>query len=242
MEKKQNDEQVAYQTESISEEKKPGFISLDKFYDELSEEAMVARSKEFYKLMKRRRTVRHFSPRPVPKNIIENALKTAGTAPNGANLQPWHFAVAESEEVKKRIREAAEEEEREFYNNRAPDEWLDKLAPLGTDENKPFLETAPYLIAVFAQSYGIDQDGNKQKHYYVKESVGIACGMLITALHNSGLATLTHTPSPMGFLNDILGRPSNERPYLLIVTGYPAENAEVPDIKKKPLEKISSFH
>ena len=242
MKRKQTDEQVANQTESTSEEKKPGFISLDKFYDELSEDAMVARSKEFYKLMKRRRTVRHFSSRPVPKKIIENALKTAGTAPNGANLQPWHFAVAESDEVKKKIREAAEEEEREFYANRAPDEWLDKLAPLGTDEHKPFLEIAPYLIAVFAQSYGIDSEGNKIKHYYVKESVEIACGILITALHNAGLATLTHTPSPMGFLNDIMDRPSNERPYLLVVTGYPAEDAEVPDITKKSLQEISSFH
>lgn len=227
-------------TESAQGHKR--FISLSEFYNELSLDEMKKRSQEFYDLMKRRRSVRDFSSRPVPSEIIEYALMTAGTAPNGANLQPWHFAVAHSTDIKKRIRKAAEEEEREFYNNRAPDEWLDKLAPLGTDENKPFLETAPYLIAVFAQSYGIDQDGNKQKHYYVKESVGIACGMLITALHNSGLATLTHTPSPMGFLNDILGRPSNERPYLLIVTGYPAENAEVPDIKKKPLEKISSFH
>jgi nitroreductase len=242
MEKKQTDEQVANQTESTSEKNKTGFISLDKFHKELPEDAMVARSKEFYNLMKRRRTVRHFSPRPVPKNIIENAIKTAGTAPNGANLQPWHFAVAESEEVKKRIREAAEEEEREFYANRAPDEWLDKLAPLGTDEHKPFLEIAPYLIAVFTQSYGLDSGGNKIKHYYVKESVGIACGMLITALHNAGLVTLTHTPSPMGFLNDIMDRPSNERPYLLVVTGYPAEDAIVPDITKKSLSEFSSFH
>lgn len=219
-----------------------GFISLSELYNELSQNEMKRRSETFYKLMKRRRSVRDFSPRPVPLEIIENALMTAGTAPNGANLQPWHFAVAESEQVKKRIREAAEEEEREFYANRAPDEWLDKLAPLGTDEHKPFLEIAPYLIAVFAQSYGVDSGGNKIKHYYVKESVGIACGMLITALHNAGLATLTHTPSPMGFLNDIMDRPSNERPYLLVVTGYPAENAEVPDIAKKSLGEISSFH
>src|SRR6056297_1015250 len=218
------------------------FISLSEFYNELSQDEMKRRSQEFFDLMKRRRSVRDFSSRPVPLEIIENALMTAGTAPNGANLQPWHFAVAESPGIKKKIREAAEEEERAFYNDRAPDEWLDKLAPLGTDEHKPFLETAPYLIAVFAQSYGLDPAGNKQKHYYVKESVGIACGMLITALHNSGLATLTHTPSPMGFLNEILDRPSNERAYLLIVTGYPSESAEVPDIRKKTLKRISSFH
>jgi len=219
-----------------------GFISLSEFYNELPPDDMKRRSEEFLELMKNRRSVRDFSSRPVPVEIIENAILTAGTAPNGANLQPWHFAVARSSEIKQKIREAAEEEERAFYNDRAPDEWLDKLAPLGTDEHKPFLETAPYLIAVFAQSYGIDTEGNKQKHYYVKESVGIACGMLITALHNAGLTTLTHTPSPMGFLNEIMGRPSNERPYLLVVTGFPAENATVPDITKKSLGEIATFH
>ena len=219
-----------------------GFVSLSEFYWELPEEVMVDKSKEFYDLMKRRRSVRDFSSRPVDREIIENAILTAGTAPNGANLQPWHFAVARSSDIKQKIRKAAEEEERAFYNDRAPDEWLDKLAPLGTDEHKPFLETAPYLIAVFAQSYGIDRDGNKQKHYYVKESVGIACGLLITALHNAGLATLTHTPSPMGFLNEIFDRPSNERPYLLVVTGYPAEDTLVPDITKKTIDEIVTFH
>lgn len=217
------------------------FIPVTEYYSELPVTEMTRRTEAFYQLMKRRRSVRDFSSRDVPHEIIENAILTAGTAPNGANLQPWHFAVAQSSDIKKKIREAAEEEEREFYTNRAPDEWLERLAPLGTDEHKPFLETAPYLIAVFAQSYGFDQDGNKQKHYYVKESVGIACGFLIASLHNAGLATLTHTPSPMGFLNEIMGRPSNERPFLLLVTGYPAEGAEVPDISKKPLDEIATF-
>ncbi|WP_445263743.1 nitroreductase family protein [Rhodohalobacter sp. 8-1] len=203
---------------------------------------MKQRSKEYYELMKRRRSVRDFSKRPVPVEIIKHAIRTAGTAPNGANLQPWHFAVVQSADIKKRIREAAEEEEKAFYNDRAPDEWLDKLAPLGTDEHKPFLETAPYLIAVFAQSYGVDKHGKKQKHYYVKESVGIACGFLISALHNAGLATLTHTPSPMGFLNDILNRPSYERPFLLLVTGYPSDEAKVPLITKKSMSSLATFH
>ena len=242
MKKNQSDEQMATQKQKTSSQKKGDFVSLSDFYQEYPEETMVSRSEAFYKQIKRRRSVRDFSSRPVPVEIIENALKAAGTAPNGANLQPWHFAVAQSNAIKKKIREAAEEEERAFYEERAPDEWLDRLAPLGTDEHKPFLETAPYLIAVFAQSYGVDQEGNKIKHYYVKESVGIACGMLITALHHAGLATLTHTPSPMKFLNKILDRPSNERPYLLVVTGYPAEGAIVPDINKKPLDEISSFY
>lgn len=242
MEKNQSDEQMSTQKQKASSQKKGDFVSLSEFYQEFPEKTMVSRSQEFYIQMKRRRSVRDFSSRPVPVDIVENALKAAGTAPNGANLQPWHFAVAQSSDIKKRIREAAEEEERAFYKERAPDEWLDKLAPLGTDEHKPFLETAPYLIAVFAQSYGVDGVGNKIKHYYVKESVGIACGMLITALHHAGLATLTHTPSPMKFLNEILDRPSNERPYLLVVTGYPADGALVPDISKKPLDEISSFH
>lgn len=224
-----------------SAEASDGFISLSRFYKEYPQDEMEKRSERFYDLMKCRRSVRDFSSRAVPREIIENVLMTAGTAPNGANLQPWHFAVAESAAIKKRIRVAAEEEERAFYGGRAPDEWLDKLAPLGTDENKPFLESAPYLIAVFSQSYGFDSRGNKQKHYYVKESVGIACGMLITALHNAGLATLTHTPSPMGFLNEIFERPANERPFLLLVTGYPDENAKVPDITKKKLDGIASF-
>ena len=173
--------------------------------------------------------------------MIETCLRTAGTAPNGANLQPWHFVVVADPAVKRRIRVAAEAEEREFYSSRAPQEWLDALAPLGTDAAKPFLETAPYLIAIFAQSYGLLPDGRKVKHYYVAESVGIATGFLIAALHHAGLATLTHTPSPMGFLNEILQRPPHERPYLLLVVGYPADDAQVPAITKKPLDEIATF-
>jgi len=217
------------------------FIPYNRFYHEYSAETMKKRAEEFYRLIKSRRTVRDFSSRAVPREIIEHAILAAGTAPNGANMQPWHFVVVQNRETKKEIRKAAEEEEKAFYNERAPEEWLEKLAPLGTDEHKPFLEDAPYLIAVFSQNYGIDENGQMEKHYYVKESVGIACGFLITALHHAGLATLTHTPSPMGFLNQILGRPSSERPFLLLVAGYPAEDAMVPDISKKPLEQIATF-
>ena len=211
-------------------------------YEEYPVKKMRERARSFYNDMRRRRTVRDFSDRDVPREIIEDCIKTAGTAPNGANKQPWHFSVVSDPNVKKEIREAAEEEEREFYENRATEEWLEALAPLGTDPNKPFLEDAPYLIAIFSQSYGIDDQGEKETHYYVKESVGIATGMLITAIHNAGLASLTHTPSPMGFLNEILGRPDNERPFLLLVVGYPAENVKVPDISKKSLDEIASFH
>ncbi|MCA9979854.1 MAG: nitroreductase family protein [Anaerolineales bacterium] len=202
---------------------------------------MQAQAAAFYADMKRRRTVRDFSDRAVPRDIIENCLRTAGTAPNGANQQPWHFVVVQDPAIKREIRVAAEEEERAFYHGRASEEWLDALAPLGTDEHKPFLETAPYLIAIFAQSYGLGASGEKIKHYYATESVGIATGFLITALHQAGLATLTHTPSPMKFLNQILHRPSNERPFLLLVVGYPAENTAVPDISKKPLNEIATF-
>lgn len=185
--------------------------------------------------------MREFSGRPVPRDIIETALKAAGTAPSGANLQPWHFAVVSGAETKKKIRVAAEVEEREFYSHRASPEWLAALEPLGTDSDKPFLETAPYLIAVFLQKFGSLSDGRKVKHYYPVESTGLATGILITALHRAGLVTLTHTPSPMKFLNEILGRPKSERPFLLLVTGYPAEDAEVPDIERKPLEEFTSF-
>ncbi len=202
---------------------------------------MRARAREFYVELRRRRTVRDFSDRPVPREIIEHALLAAGTAPSGANLQPWHFVVVGDPELKRRIREAAEAEEREFYEHRAPQEWLEALAPLGTDEHKPFLETAPWLIAIFARSYGLRADGTKVKHYYATESVGIATGMLITALHHAGLVTLTHTPSPMGFLNDLLDRPRNERPFLLLVVGHPAEGVEVPAITRKPLGEIATF-
>lgn len=210
-------------------------------YREYSVAEMQTRAAEFYEEIKRRRTVRHFSDRPVPRDIIENCLLAAGTAPNGANQQPWHFAVVSDPEIKAKIREAAEEEERAFYGGRASEEWLDALSHLGTDANKPFLEIAPYLIVVFAQSYGLDAAGNKVKHYYATESVGIATGMLITAVHHAGLVSLTHTPSPMKFLNEILGRPVNERPFLILVVGYPAEDVQVPVITKKPLDEIASF-
>lgn len=202
---------------------------------------MKRRSAEFYADMRRRRTVREFSDRPVPREIIEDCLRAAGTAPNGANMQPWHFVVVSDPELKRKIRLEAEKEEHEFYHRIAPPEWLEALAPLGTDENKPFLETAPHLIVIFAQSHGVLPDGRKVKHYYAQESVGIAAGILITAIHHAGLASLTHTPSPMGFLNGILGRPPHERPFLVLVVGYPAADARVPAITKKPLEEIATF-
>jgi nitroreductase len=210
-------------------------------YREYPVEEMRARLQEFYDDIARRRTVREFSDRPVPRDIIETALQAAGTAPSGANLQPWHFAVVSGAATKKKIREAAEAEEREFYEHRASEEWLAALAPLGTDADKPFLETAPYLIAVFLQKYGELADGRKVKHYYPTESTGLATGILITALHRAGLATLTHTPSPMKFLNEILGRPKSERPFLLLVAGYPADDARVPDIRRKELDEFTSW-
>lgn len=215
-------------------------VPLD-MYREFSPEEMQQRVEAFYADIDRRRTVREFSDRPVPKEIIETALKAANTAPSGANLQPWHFVVVSGAETKKKIREAAEAEEREFYEHRASDEWLEALKPLGTDDQKPFLETAPYLIAVFLQKYGELPDGRKVKHYYPAESTGLATGMLITALHRAGLATLTHTPSPMKFLNEILDRPKSERPFLLLVVGYPADNARVPDIRRKSLDEFTSW-
>jgi nitroreductase len=202
---------------------------------------MEERAQAFLEELRRRRTVRDFSDRPVPRKVIETCILAAGTAPNGANHQPWHFAVVADPEVKKTIREAAEEEEKEFYSGRAPKEWLKALEPLGTNEEKPFLERAPYLIVIFGESYAVGEDGNKEKNYYVMESVGIATGMLITAIHRAGLVSLTHTPSPMGFLNEILGRPKNERAFLILVVGYPETDATVPDIEKKPLEQICTF-
>jgi nitroreductase len=202
---------------------------------------MRQRAAAFREAMARRRTVRQFSDRAVEREVIDNCLLVAGSAPSGANLQPWHFVVVSDPAIKTQIRDGAEKEEREFYHGRAPQEWLDALAPLGTDDQKPFLETAPYLIAIFAQSYGVLPDGRKVKNYYVQESVGIATGMLITAIHHAGLVSLTHTPSPMGFLNAILNRPPNEKPYLLLVVGYPADGAVVPDIGKKPLDQIATF-
>lgn len=202
---------------------------------------MRERAAAFREAMARRRTVRQFSERSIDREVIDHCLLVAGSAPSGANLQPWHFVVVSDPAIKKQIREGAEHEEREFYHGRAPQEWLDALAPLGTDDQKPFLDTAPYLIAIFAQSYGVLPDGRKVKNYYVQESVGIATGMLITAIHHAGLVSLTHTPSPMGFLNAILNRPPNEKPYLLLVVGYPAEGAMVPDITKKSLAEIATF-
>ncbi len=219
---------------------KPGFVPLTD-YREYPVEEMLARSAAFNTEMQRRRTVRHFSDRPVPRRVIENCLRAAGSAPSGANMQPWHFVVVSDPEVKRRIREGAEKEEHEFYTRRAPAEWLEALAALGTDEHKPFLETAPYLIAVFVRSYELDERGRKVKHYYATESVGLATGLLVAAVHHAGLASLTHTPSPMRFLNEILGRPANERPFLLLVVGYPAEDALVPDIRRKPLAEIATF-
>ena len=210
-------------------------------YTELLPDAMRERAAEFRAELQRRRTVREFSSRPVPREIIEDCLLAAGTAPSGANLQPWHFVVVSDPALKHEIRVAAEREEHDFYNGKAPQEWLDALAPLGTDEHKDFLETAPYLIVVFAQTYGLLPDGRKVKHYYVQESVGIATGMLITGLHHAGLASLTHTPNPMGFLNRLLGRPSHERAFLVLVVGYPAEGATVPAITKHQLGEIATF-
>lgn len=210
-------------------------------YQEYAPDEMRSRLGAFYKNMNRRRTVREFSDRPVPREIIDQALLTAGTAPSGANLQPWHFAVVTGAETKRKIRVAAEEEEKEFYEHRASAEWLQALEPLGTNTNKPFLEIAPCLIAVFLQKYGYLPDGKKVKHYYPVESTGLATGFLIAALHQAGLVCLTHTPSPMGFLNEILGRPKHERPFLLLVTGFPAKDATVPDIKRKALEEFTSL-
>jgi len=218
----------------------PELIPLSE-YEELPVEEMKRRAAELYRELRKRRTVREFSERPVSREILEHCLLTAGTAPSGANQQPWHFVVVSDPALKKRIREAAEAEEREFYGGRAPDEWLEALSPLGTDENKPFLEEAPCLIVIFAQNHGLRADGSKVKHYYVTESVGIATGMLIAAVHNAGLVSLTHTPSPMGFLNEILGRPSHERAFLILVVGYPEEGARVPKITKKELPEIATF-
>lgn len=210
-------------------------------YVEHPAEEMHARAHAFADFVSLRRTVRDFSDRPVLRSVIENCLRAAGSAPSGANMQPWHFVVVSSPEIKRQIRLAAEKEEREFYATRATPEWLEALEPLGTDADKPFLETAPYLIAIFSQKFHVDKSGKQVRHYYVPESVGIATGILITALHHAGLATLTHTPSPMGFLNKILGRPSHEKPFLLLVTGYPAQDASVPDISRKNLSEIATF-
>jgi iodotyrosine deiodinase len=214
-------------------------IPLD--FKRLSTDEMLESSKEFFTQMNKRRTVREFSSEDVPEEVIMNAIRTAGTAPSGANLQPWHFAAIKSPDIKKQIRLAAEEEERKFYNERASEKWLEALEHLGTDENKPFLETAPWLIPVFIEKHRVGNDGEIIKNYYTMESVGLATGMLLAALHSAGLATLTHTPSPMQFLTQICGRPKNEKPFVLIVCGYPAENVRVPAISRKPLDEIVSI-
>ena len=217
----------------------PGFVPLTT-YREYAPDEMLRRAREFASDMQRRRTVRQFSDRPVPREIIDRCLETAGSAPSGAHQQPWHFVVVSNPALKKAIRDAAENAETAFYAT-APVEWLNALAPLGTDEHKPYLETASYLIAVFAERYGIKADGTRHTNYYVNESVGIATGFLLAALHHAGLAVLTHTPNPMGFLSQVLERPVNERPVMLLVVGYPADDARVPDLKRKPLASIATF-
>ena len=210
-------------------------------FEELAPGEMERAARDFYQKIKRRRSVREFSDRPVSREIIESALRAAGTAPSGANMQPWHYVAVANPELKKRLRMAAEAEENEFYEHRASEEWLKTLEPLGTDEHKPFLETAPWLIAVFLQKFSYNEKGEKLKNYYTPESVGISCGFLLAALHWAGLATLTHTPSPMKFLNELLERPATERAFMLIVAGYPAGDAQVPVITKKSLKEIATF-
>jgi nitroreductase len=219
---------------------KPNFVALPP-RETLTDNELLAHASNFHAAMARRRTIRDFSDRAVPRETIEFCLRTAGSAPNGANLQPWHFVAVGDPALKQEIRVSAEAEEREFYEHRAPNEWLEALAALGTDAQKPFLETAPWLIAIFSQPYRILPDGRRLKHYYATESVGIATGFLVAAIHQAGLASLTHTPSPMGFLNKLLHRPAHEKPFLLLVVGHPAADALVPDIHRKPLVEISTF-
>ena len=210
------------------------YPTVDLDFERRSESEMGRRARAFYEEISQRRSVRAFSDEPIPLDVVRDCIRTAGTAPSGANKQPWTFVLVTDDAVKSEIRQAAEQKEREFYEERATEQWLKDLAHLGTDWRKPYLEKAPALIAVMAQTRPADEG----LHYYVKESVGISCGFLIAALHRAGLATLTHTPSPMGFLRDILNRPDNETPYLLLPVGYPAEDCEVPDIDKKPLDDI----
>jgi len=210
-------------------------------FTEKPPEEMRETAQAFYDQIKKRRSVREFSDRPVPRDIIENAIKAAGTAPSGANMQPWHFVVVSDPLMKKKMRIAAEQEEKEFYQHRASEEWLKALKPLGTNEHKDFLEIAPWLIVVFLKKFTFNEQGNRFKNYYTSESVGISCGFLLSALHWAGLATLTHTPSPMKFLNKVLKRPKEERAFMIIVAGYPADDATVPVIGKEPLDKIATF-
>jgi nitroreductase len=219
---------------------KESFITYEGVH--FSEEEMLERSRTFFNFMNKRRSVRDFSDRPVDLEIIENAIRTANTAPSGAHKQPWTYCIISDPEVKKEIREKAEVEELESYNNRMSEEWLEAIAHLGTDHQKPFLEIAPYLVIIFKKVYDKDSDGEKQTNYYVSESVGISAGMFISAIHESGLAALTHTPSPMNFLSQILKRPANERPFLLIPVGHPAENAQIPDLKRKDLDEIAVYY
>ncbi len=210
-------------------------------YQEYPPDEMECRARMFRQDLERRRSVRDFSDRSVSKKLIENLLLTAGTAPSGANMQPWHFVAVSDPQIKAKIRIGAEREEKEFYDGKAPKEWVDALAPLGTNEKKPFLEVAPWLITIFVQRYGVLDDGRKIKNYYALESVGIATGLLITAVQNAGLVSLTHTPSPMNFLNRLLNRPINERPFLILVVGYPAEDAQIPVISKKSIKDIATY-
>jgi len=216
-----------------------GFKKLD--FEEYSESKMRSRSESFLNEIVTRRTIREFSDRIVPIDIINNCIKIAASAPSGANKQPWQFVIVRDSGIKTKIREAAEKEEKEFYGHRATKEWLEDLNQFGTDWHKPFLEIAPYLIVIFRKIYDLEDDGTQRKNYYVNESVGIASGFLLAALHHAGLATLTHTPSPMNFLGEILNRPKNEKAFLLIPVGYPAKDAEVPDISKKPFSEISKI-
>jgi len=220
----------------MSQEDYP-FVPLD--FRSFPEDEMLERVSEFCRDLSRRRTVRDYSDRQVPRDVVRQAVLAAGTAPSGAHKQPWTFAIVSDPAVKAKVREAAEIEEKENYTRRMPESWLKDLAPLGTDENKPFLTTCPMLIVVFAQLWGRDENGEKNKHYYVNESVGIATGILLAALHRAGLATLTHTPSPMGFLHRILERPENERAYMLIALGYPKDGCKVPDLERKSLDQIA---
>lgn len=203
---------------------------------------MLERSAEFRNFMESRRSIREFSDREVPVEVIENIIMTASSAPSGAHKQPWTFCVIRDKEIKKQIREAAEKEEYENYNGRMDEQWLKDLDKFGTNWSKPFIETAPYIIIIFRKLYDFSESGEKHQNYYVSESVGIACGVLLTAIHNAGLCALTHTPSPMGFLSKILNRPENERPFLLIPVGYPAENCKVPDIERKKYSEIITFY
>lgn len=226
-------------TRTDLDEKFP-FVPLE--FEEYPGEVMAERARAYYELMNRRRSVRDFDDRPIAREVLETAILTAGTAPSGAHKQPWHFALVGEAETKHRIRVAAEKEEKESYERRMPQSWLDDLKPIGTDWEKPYLEICPWLVIVFARSWDAPEsaDGRRRKNYYVQESVGIAVGMLLAALHNAGIATLTHTPSPMGFLKETLGRPENERAYMLIATGYPAPGCQVPNLHRKPLDEILS--